>query len=330
METVVGRTVEYNFIRNQILSFLNSSVGAVLYITGVPGSGKTYTTVSLLKYLKLDFVYLNCSTLKNKADIFKKIGIVTSCIQSPTDKVFNLRNHYIKCKHKHILIIDEIDFLFTKNEKILYNLFELPFLENSNLIIIVISNTLGSLSSKTESRIGKNRIEFKPYSAEQLKSVILSETKRESLDIQSLDLITKRIASSTGDIRKVKDLVECNGNLHISKMCAILKDTFCPLLTKFVCSFNLYQKAILHLNKAPKLSLQKWFENFSTFCRMKNIKCLEFCDFQLIVNDLVNFGIYKIQNDGLNTVSCYLNEELEQATKNDEDFKSFKTNKTFK
>lgn len=328
LKTVVGRSAEYNFIQNQILSFLNSSVGAVLYITGVPGSGKTYTTIGLLKYLNLDFVYLNCSILKNKTEIFKKIGTSTNCIRLSTDKISNLRNHYMKCNQRHILIIDEIDFLFTKNEKILYNLFELPFLENSNLIIIVISNTLGSLSSKTESRIGKNRIEFKPYSADQLKNVILSENKNDQIDMQSLDLITKRIASSTGDIRKVKDLVETSGNAHISKMCSILKDSFCPLLTKFVHSFNLYQKVILHLNREPKLPVQQWFENFKTFCVIKNIKSLEYYDFLYVANDLVSFGIYKIQNDGQNAVSCYLNEEIEQATKNDEDFKNFKANKT--
>lgn len=328
LSTVVGRNIEYKLIENQLLSYFGSDIGVVLYITGVPGSGKTYTTVSLLKYLKLDFVYINCSTLKNKADIYNKISSCFTCINLEKIQISSLRNHFMNCHEKHILVVDEIDFLFTKNEKLLYNLFELPFIDNSNLIIIVISNTLGSLSSKTESRIGKNRIEFKPYTSEQLKSVFLSETTTKSIDQKSLDLIVKRIASSTGDIRKVKDLIENSGNVEISRIGIVLRDAFSPLLTKFIYSFNFYQKLILHVNRDSKISLKCWFENFKTFCVAKSIAPLNYSDFLYVVNDLVNFGIYKIHNDGLNAVSCYLNEEIEQATKNDEDFKKFKSAKT--
>lgn len=324
--TVTGREAEYKSIEKQVTSFLANGVGFVLYVTGVPGSGKTFTAISLLKFHKVNFVYLNCSVLRTKTEIFREICQCTPCFRERRQDLPALREHYGTCENRHLLVIDEVDFLTTKNERLLYNIFELPFLEDAAVMLIVISNTLGSLSSKVESRIGTNRLEFKPYDSAQLKRVVLSQAGGRPIDERSLDLITKKVAASTGDIRKAKDLVEAAGSAGISKTGAILRDASCPLLTKFVLSFNRYQKLLLHLNRAPKARLSEWFDTFRAFCMAKSVKPLEYSDFLYVLNDLASFGIYTLRGDGW-VVCNYLDEEIEQATKGDADFLKFKSTK---
>lgn len=325
-ETVVGRESEYSCILKQIQSFHKYEQSCILYITGVPGSGKTFTTLSLLNYLEYDYNYLNCATLNSKNEVFKEICASSPCLRNLGGNISILRNHFSNCDKKHILVIDEVDFLFTKNEKIIYNLFELPFIEHSKVMLIVISNTLGNLSTKVESRIGKNRMEFKPYSALQLQEVIKADLKKKHVqaDEKTLELISKRIAASTGDIRKMKEVVEREEKITLATIGTLLRDMNTPLLNKFIISLNIYQKILIFCHKSPSKTIANWYDDFKVFCRMKDIKCLEYFDFLFVVDQLVDYGIYKIRKDGVEAVLCYLEEEIDQAVKNDADFKSFR------
>lgn len=330
MSTVTSREKEYKILQKQINCFLKYNVNNILYITGVPGSGKTHTTLTLLNYLEINFSYINCSTLKSKNSIYTEIYNSLSCANCLENANLNaLRLHLTKCDQKHILVIDEIDFLLTKNETFLYNLFEMPFLENANIFIIAISNTLGCLSSKVESRIGKNRVEFKPYTSDQLMKAIMASSKTSKVDKKSLELITKRIASSTGDIRKVKEIVEGSENdlsteLDLNKTSIILRDMSVPLLKKFVISLNIYQKILVYLNTEHLKSIFVWFDDFKSFCKLKNYPVLNFSDFMVVLNDLISFDIYKLRKGGVYATCNYIREEMELAMRNDSVFKSFK------
>lgn len=325
--TILGRETESVVIKKQIASFLNHNGNNILYLTGVPGSGKTHTALSIIKHFGVPFSYINCPTLRSKKDIYAEICASLPCFNSKTMGIPHLRYHLRACECHHIVVIDEIDFLTTKNEKFLYNLFELPLVENSRIFMIVISNTLGSLSPKVESRISKNRIEFRPYNSEQLMSISQATIRNseKSVDSKSLELITKRIASSTGDVRKVIDIIETQ-NLSLSAASAILKDIFTPLLNRFFASFTFYQKLAFYLNTDTSTSIFQWFDNFKSFCRMKEYPNLNFTDFQLVVNELVSFDVYKIKRDGITVVCNYLQEEMQMAMMNDEQVVVFRNN----
>lgn len=63
-------------------------------------------------------------------------------------------------------MIDEVDFLLTKDQEILYNLFEWTSQQTTKLGLIIIANTLDfpeKLSSRVNSRMGEHRLIFKPY-----------------------------------------------------------------------------------------------------------------------------------------------------------------------
>jgi cell division control protein 6 len=122
--------------------------------------------------------------------------------------------------NQRILVLDEIDQIETtvKNPTELYKIFEWPYLPSSKLILIGIANALDftdrllprlQLKPNTQPKL----INFVPYSRGEIIEIVKDRLK----DVQSADgkpLIDERallwcaskIASSSGDIRKMLDI----------------------------------------------------------------------------------------------------------------------------
>lgn len=78
------------------------------------------------------------------------------------------------------MLADELDYLVTRTQSVLYNLFEWPTLPHSRLVIVGVANTMDlpeRLLPRIQSRIGLGRIVFPPYTREQVE-VIVSERVR--------------------------------------------------------------------------------------------------------------------------------------------------------
>ena len=72
---------------------------------------------------------------------------------------------------KRLLLVDELDALITTKQTILYNIFEWPCIQNSNLSVLSIANTMDlpeRLQSKIKSRIGNERLIYEPYTSTQI------------------------------------------------------------------------------------------------------------------------------------------------------------------
>ncbi|KAI4291909.1 origin recognition complex subunit 1 [Pancytospora philotis] len=352
-ESVLCREGEYNAISTRINAFLSSSVGQVIYITGVPGSGKTHTVKKILADVSAPLAYVNCSTIGPKSNIYSRIARGLSCCDNAS--LQGLRAHFHSCPEKHLVFIDEVDFLYTKNEMHLYNLFELPFIENSRLLLIVISNTLNALSTKIESRIGKDRIEFKPYAAADLQHILehmqkepspadgakprpsrlrsgIKDQKQQEHEEQAarsaavgskpMELICKRVAASTGDIRKAIELSRRAGGQDLRQTDAIIKEMNAPLLDKFVRALGYYQKLLLFVNlRSAPANLLEWFRNFKSHCRAKGISELDFMAFRACADELSRLGL--IQLSSIQITRMHYPEEFERAMGGDPVFSNF-------
>ena len=114
-----------------------------------------------------------------------------------------------------VVLLDEIDYLVTKQQSVLYNFFDWPASaaegnSNRRLIVIGISNTLNlrdRLHPRVQSRIDSNSIFFKAYN-ELETSAILTEKLRQAspsytvFQEDAIRLASKKTASVSGDIRK--------------------------------------------------------------------------------------------------------------------------------
>ena len=259
-----------------------------LYIAGMPGTGKTACVKRVIEILENEFkgkenmfftTLFLCGTeypfinkiyktiyqfiFSNKRKIRKKRYALL------INNFFCDRNKANIChlndpSNSHIiLVIDEIDFLINKNQTFLYNLFNWSSYENSKLIIITISNTLdfpNRLLPKIQSRMGKNKIMFKPYNKDQLSTIVESKgIDFNHFSPDAIKLCCMKVSAINGDLRRTiqillraKELYNMD-NIRESKKKKIEKnyilkaceDLFNSKLKKVMISLQICEKIIL-------------------------------------------------------------------------------------
>jgi Cdc6-like AAA superfamily ATPase len=169
-------------------------------------SGMEYPNISNVFKLIYNFIF-SAGNKKNKQ------YTVNQYIQL-LDEFFSERKKYNSSSKLNdpsnchiILVIDEIDILINYTQNLLYNIFNWTTYEYSKLIVISISNTLdlpNRLFPKIKSRMGNNKIMFKPYTKEELKIII--QDKGIDLKLFSEDAIRLscvKVAAINGDLRRI-------------------------------------------------------------------------------------------------------------------------------
>ncbi|EME27942.1 origin recognition complex subunit 1 [Galdieria sulphuraria] len=206
-----------------------------LYINGVPGTGKTASVRHVLKDLnesssfnsKFVTVEINGMLLSDPQEaysllystIFKKfVGSMKAAQQldryfgeGKTGRQIPKKRNY-SCLSCIVAVLDELDVLLSRKQKVVYDFLEWCARENSPLVVVAIANTMDLpervLQPRIGSRLGVNRLSFSPYSSAQLRNILDSQIpvllhysldKFESL---ALELCCKKVASVTGDVRR--------------------------------------------------------------------------------------------------------------------------------
>jgi origin recognition complex subunit 1 len=173
-----------------------------------------------------DFIALNCMEMRDPFEAYIKLwaqvdGEGTRCNSETsasrlegyfTGKFEGQKNNKTRVI---VVLIDEIDYLVTKKQSVLYNFFDWPTrsLETQSshrLIVIGISNTLNlpeRLHPRVQSRIGSKRIFFKSYSVNETVTILNSKMQQASstynvFDPDAILYASKKTAALSGDIRK--------------------------------------------------------------------------------------------------------------------------------
>jgi Cdc6-like AAA superfamily ATPase len=350
-----------------------------LYISGMPGTGKTASVSTVIKKLSKEaekklipnfaYLYLNGMKVTNPNNVFKLIydfifsdGRSASINKSTQilDNFFKNRNDFDSktilkdISNSHIVIvIDEIDCLINKKQVLLYNLFNWTTYPHSKLIIISISNTLDlpeKLQPKTRSRMGQNKLMFKPYVKEELYKIL--SVKIENINMFSEDalkLSSMKVAAVNGDLRRIlqicrraKELFEAeneyrnkNNNDKIEKS-HILKATnelFDSKLVKVIKSLQLYEKVIIatilfrmKVENDCKIRVSEVYDKKDFFFSKLRQK-INFEEFTMIIYNLVKLKIIDF-TDGfnenfINNCVCikFYTDEFMSAVEGDENFK---------
>lgn len=218
-----GREKELQELSDFLSSGLENCKSASLYISGKPGTGKTACLSKILKASeftrKFKQVYVNCTSLSTIGSIYKKVCTELKTgdkkhnktkHNSETECLTNIKRHLTK-KHKPILmVLDEIDQLVGSKQSVLYTIFEWPALENSNILLIGIANSL-DLTDRLLSRlhakcnIKPRLMNFAPYSKQQITEIFKNRLEEaQVLDIfppVTIQLISAKVQSTSGDVR---------------------------------------------------------------------------------------------------------------------------------
>jgi cell division control protein 6 len=138
------------------------------------------------------------------------------------NRPFNILDPFHKSKSPmYVVVLDEIDYLISKGQDILYKLFEYPQLENSRLVLIGIANALDltkrilpRLAAKNckwefNNKLGEPQLlNFNPYEIREITDIIKERLEssnqlgRSPLMANSAIEFCARKIVGTGDLRK--------------------------------------------------------------------------------------------------------------------------------
>ncbi|KAG5891683.1 hypothetical protein JTB14_020100 [Gonioctena quinquepunctata] len=215
------REKEYCDVFNFIEGKLFDRCGGCMYISGVPGTGKTATVTSVINNLsqnedvpKFTFVNINGMRLSEPRQSYVEISKqLTGKTVHWEQAQRNLEDMFIKAKKSKpvVMLIDELDILCTKRQDVVYNLLDWPSKAKNQLVVITIANTMDLperlLMSRVTSRLGLTRLTFHAYTHKQLQEIV---TKRlfgtDSFNPDAVQFVARKVASVSGDARRALDI----------------------------------------------------------------------------------------------------------------------------
>ncbi|KAG5373527.1 Cell division control protein 18 [Yarrowia sp. C11] len=256
-QEMVGRQTEESTLLHYFESRLQakySEPGAALYVSGPPGTGKTALLQRVMDKVfrgkeGIKVASINCMLAPSARAIMNLIYKQLSGVEETDalsadisfDKSVAKLEELFMCQTSKdfaergtsIVVLDEIDHIMTKDQDILFRIFEWAFCKGSRLILVGIANAL-DLTDRFLPRLKANNfypqlLKFKPYDAVQIANIIKSRIVKASVEFNSEhtpvtttvkqevkeeDLILKASAN-TGDLRKAFDI--CRKALEISE-----------------------------------------------------------------------------------------------------------------
>ncbi|XP_033222772.1 origin recognition complex subunit 1 [Belonocnema kinseyi] len=204
------REAEFNNIFTFLQSKLTEETGGCIYISGVPGTGKTATVNEVISCLtklvsqgelpSFQFVDINGMKLTEPRQAYvqiqKRLNGVTTSWEEAHGYLHQRFTTPDSRRTMTLLLIDEMDLLCTKRQDVVYNLLDWPTYKASRLVVITIANTMDLpervLMGRVTSRLGLTRLTFQPYSHLQLMEIVKTRLKdSEAFKSEAIELVSR-------------------------------------------------------------------------------------------------------------------------------------------
>ncbi|NXY25050.1 ORC1 protein, partial [Atrichornis clamosus] len=225
------REEEFQDIYNFVESKLIDGTGGCMYISGVPGTGKTATVHEVIRCLQqaaendelpsFQFVEINGMKLTDPHQAYVQILEASKAFSLLTGQKVTAAHAAVLLaqlfstpgpkRKTTVLIVDELDLLWTRKQNVMYNLFDWPTQKHSKLIILAIANTMDLperiMMNRVASRLGLTRMSFQPYTYKQLQQIISSRLKGvKAFEEDAVQLVSRKVAALSGDARRCLDI----------------------------------------------------------------------------------------------------------------------------
>ncbi|XP_034738016.1 origin recognition complex subunit 1-like [Etheostoma cragini] len=196
-----------------------------MYISGVPGTGKTATVHEVMRCLQhaadvdeippFHFVEINGMKMTDPHQAYVQILQKLTGQKATADHAAALLekrfSNAAPRKETTVLLVDELDLLWTRKQNVMYNLFDWPTRRHARLVVLTIANTMDLperiMINRVASRLGLTRMSFQPYSFKQLQQIIMSRlNKVKAFEQDALQLVSRKVAALSGDARRCLDI----------------------------------------------------------------------------------------------------------------------------
>ncbi|KAJ6662531.1 hypothetical protein lerEdw1_011667 [Lerista edwardsae] len=234
-ESLPCREKEFQNIYNFIESKLIDGTGGCMYISGVPGTGKTATVHEVIRSLhqatennelpSFQFIEINGMKLTDPHQAYVQIlKLLTGQKATATHAAVLLEKRFCTRGSERktvVLIVDELDLLWTRKQNVMYSLFDWPTQKHARLIVLAIANTMDLperiMMNRVASRLGLTRMSFQPYTYKQLQQIISSRMgQMKAFEEDAIQLIARKIAALSGDARRCLDI--CRRSTEICEL----------------------------------------------------------------------------------------------------------------
>ncbi|XP_022087380.1 origin recognition complex subunit 1-like [Acanthaster planci] len=212
----------YTFVKSKILD----GTGGCMYISGVPGTGKTATVTEVMSFLRKEvdedkdfpeftLVEMNGMKLTEPHQAFVQILKALTGQKATAEHSSQLLDKYFTSaagrKQPIVLLVDELDLLWTRKQGVLYSIFDWPSRPKARLIVLAIANTMDLperiMMNRISSRLGLTRMTFQPYTFKQLQSIVQSRLEGlQAFEPDAIQLAARKVAAVSGDARRALDI----------------------------------------------------------------------------------------------------------------------------
>lgn len=230
---LVGRDTERAELQTFLAERVSQGRNGCLYVSGPPGTGKSAFVTEVCRQTISDngvkYAYANCMSMKNATDVY--VELLNELQPGATTLTHDSRRALLKAfsdpngSRSYVVVLDEIDQLLNLDLAVLYSLFEMSFSRQSRLVLVGIANAL-DLTDRFLPRLKARNMKpqllpFLPYSAPQIASIISARCRSllaasSAVDAKftplllspAITLISKKVSSQTGDLRKAFDIAQ--------------------------------------------------------------------------------------------------------------------------
>ncbi|XP_060078771.1 origin recognition complex subunit 1-like [Ylistrum balloti] len=214
---------------DDIFSFVESKIldgtGGCMYISGVPGTGKTATVREVTRALQqacddgelpyFKYIEINGMKLTEPRQAYVQILKQLTKQKATPDHAVDLLNKQFTTrgprKETIVLLADELDLLWTRKQDVMYNIFDWPSHPHARLVVLAVANTMDLperiMMKRVSSRLGLTRMTFQPYTFRQLQEIVVSRMKSlQAFDDDAIQLAARKVAAVSGDARRALDI----------------------------------------------------------------------------------------------------------------------------
>lgn len=223
---VVGREDEKGLITTKLEHCIKYHTSGALYVSGLPGTGKSASVSEILQTLvktheklgEIEIAKINCMTIDKPDQTYSVIAKEFEYLDrrsrmGPRDCYDLLQKQFKRKDKTHILVLDELDRIVTTNQEILFRIFEWSCGTGTNLVVIGIANAI-DLTDRFLPRLQAHKLKpevvaFKPYTAQGITKIIearLALLPKKLMHPAAVRICAAKTAANSGDLRKAFDV----------------------------------------------------------------------------------------------------------------------------